>query len=212
MQTHEQQFPGMIDQIKRSQQQLIELINQAVRSEDIDGFEIDAQNIAKQAFPRGDWPHDLQPWPVTRIQFARVLMAHGRFVDGLKQGVRGYLSLQRRITHIWFPNLFDLVQILARVVALSKWDTPSGGPICPTEAQLWDILHGYLHVLVLSAIKIFGARTGYTQAIQTWYSDCMSHVDPPYPGTRTFAQRFKKAQSKLLLWAGVHENRGIALA
>lgn len=67
MQMHDERFPGMIEQIKQTQQQLIELTNEAVCLKDMDSFEIDAQNIAKRAFPNGDWPDDLQPWPTLRI-------------------------------------------------------------------------------------------------------------------------------------------------
>ena len=213
MQTHEERFPGMIEQIKQSQQQLIELTNEAVRLEDFDSFEIDAQNIAKHAFPGGDWPDDLQPWPTLRIRLAQSLLrARGRSMDALMQGVRGHLSLERRTGDIWIRHLFDLLQIVSSVLVLSKSDTPCENPICPTEAQLWDILHGYLHELALGATKMFGAKAEYTQAIQTWYSDCIKRADAPHPGTRAFARRFKRAQSNLLLWAGVDENRGIALA
>lgn len=212
MQMHDERFPGMIEQIKQTQQQLIELTNEAVRLKDVDGFEIDAQNIAKRAFPNGDWPDDLQPWPILRIRLAQILMERGRSMDALMQGVRGYLTLERRTGDIWIRQLFDLLQIVSSVLVPSKWNTPCRDPACPTETQLWDILYGYLHELALGAIKIFGARAKYTQAVQTWYSDCIRCSDAPHPGTRAFARRFKRAQSNLLLWAGVDENRGIVLA
>jgi hypothetical protein len=212
MQTHEERLPGMIEQIEQSQQQLIELTNEAVRLGDVDSFEIDAQNIAKHAFPGGDWPDDLEPWPTMRIRFAQILRARGRLTDALIQGVRGYLSLERRTGAKWIRHLLALLQIFSSILVLSKWNTPCEDPVCPTEAQLWDILHGYLHELALGAIKMFGARAEYTQAIQTWYSDCIRGADAPHPGTRAFARRFKRAQSKLLLWAGIDENRGIVLA
>jgi hypothetical protein len=212
MQAHEERFPGMIEQIRQSQQQLIELTNKAVRLGDVDSFEIDAQAIAKHTFPGRDWPDDLAPWPTMRIRFAQILRAHGRLTEALMQGVRGHLSIQRRTGVNWIRHLFDLLQIISRVLGLSKWNIPCGNPVCPTEEQLWDILHGYLHELLLGAIKIFGTRAKYTQAIETWYSDCIRCADAPHPGTRAFARRFKRAQSNLLLWAGVDENRSIILA
>jgi hypothetical protein len=120
MQTHEERFPGMIKQIKQSQEQLIVLTNEAVRLKDVDSFEIAARNVAKHAFPSGDWPEDLEPWPTMRIQFAQILVAQGQWMDGLMQGVKGYLSLDRRTGNIWIQHLFDLLQIFSRVLALCK--------------------------------------------------------------------------------------------
>ncbi|KAJ4314424.1 hypothetical protein N0V94_006473 [Neodidymelliopsis sp. IMI 364377] len=208
MQAHEERYPDMTKQVKQSQQQLVELVNEAVRLQNVDSLEINALNIAKHAFPGGHWPDDLQPWPTMRIRSAQTLKARGRSIDALKQGIKGYLSLERRTGDIWIRNLFDLLQLLSSVLAKSPRETP----MIPTEAQLWDILHGYLHELSLGATKIFGVKAGYTQAIQAWYLECIRSAGAPQPGTRAFAQRFKEAQSKLLLWVGVDESRGIAVA
>jgi hypothetical protein len=212
MQTYENRFSGKIEKIKQSQQQLIEYINNLISISNVKSFEIDAQNIAKHAFPGGDWPDGLEPWPTMHIRFAEIFRAHDRWVDALMQSVRGYLSLERRIGDKWVTHLFRFLQIISTVLTLPKRDTPCGKPSFPTEAQMWDILYGYLHELTACATKIFGARAKYTQAIQAWYSEFMMSADAPHPGTRAFARRFKKAQSKLLLWAGVDESRGIALA
>jgi hypothetical protein len=211
MQTHKERFPGMNEQIKQSQKQLIVLTNEAVHLKDVDSFEIAARDVAKYAFPGGDWPDELEPWPTMRIRFAQILVARGQWMDGLMQAVRGYLSLERRTGNTWIQHLFNLLQILSRVLAFRKWNTPCRNLLYPSKAQLWDILHGYLHELALSAVKMFGARAEYAQAIRTWYLDCMRHADAPYPGTCAFAQRFKRAEVKLLLWAGVDRNRGISL-
>jgi SET and MYND domain-containing protein len=212
MQAHEERYPGMIEQITQSQQQLVKLVNEAVHLEDVDSLEIDALKIAKYAFPGGHWPDDLHPWPTMRIQFAQILRACGRLMDALMQSVRGYLSLERRTGDIWIRHLSDLLQIILSVLVQSNWDTLCKNPVFPTEAQLSDILHGYLHELALGATKVFGVRAGYTQAIQAWYLECIESAGAPQPKTRAFAQRFKEAQSKLLLWAGVDENKGIVLA
>ena len=200
----------MIEQISQTQPQLIELINDEDRH-NINTFEADAQNIAKHAFPSGVWPSDLYPWPLLRLRFAELLKGRGRLVDAMIQGIRGCLLLERRRGQAWVRNLFDILQLLARVLMLPEQDSPCRKPGSPTETQLWDILYGYLHELSLDTVKIFGPGAGYTQAIQAWYSDCMSSIDAPKPGTRAFARRFKRAQSKFLLWAGVDENKGIDL-
>ncbi|KAH6614323.1 hypothetical protein C7974DRAFT_74191 [Boeremia exigua] len=211
MKTQEQRFPGMIEQIQQSQQQLIDLTNEAVHLNDISSLEIEAQDIAKHVFPGGHWPRDLQPWPAMRILFAQELRARGRLMEAMKQGIIGYLFFEPRTGDTWIRHLLDLTQFISRVLVGSDWKTPRGGPGFLTESQLWDVLHGYLHELSLCAIKTFGARSEYAQAIQAWYSDCMKCADAPLPGTRAFAQKFETTQSRLLLWAGVDEGRGIAL-
>lgn len=177
----------------------------------MDKIEADVRNIAKQVFPGGDWPDDLEPLPSLRIRFTGILRAQGHFIGALKQGIRGCMLSERRIGDTWVRNLFDLLQIIAHAVALPKQSTAISGPGFPNQDQLWDILHGYLHELVHGAIKTFGSHAGYTKAIQGWHSECLRSDNAPEPGTRAFAKRFKIAQSKLLLWAGVDENRGIAL-
>ncbi|KAF2799508.1 SET domain-containing protein [Melanomma pulvis-pyrius CBS 109.77] len=209
--THEERFPGKIDQLERSQQQLIQLINEAVCLTDVNKIEADVRNIATQVFPDGNWPDDLEPLPSLRIRLAGILKAQGRLIDALKQGIRGCMLSERRIGGTWVRNLFDLLQIIARVVSLPKQTTSIPDPDFPNQDQMWHILHGYLHELVLGATKTFGSGTGYTKAIKGWYSDCLRSDNAPEPGTKAFAKRFKKAQSKLLLWAGVDENRAIVL-
>lgn len=210
MQMYEERFSGKIELIEQSQEQLVKHI-QAVTPDNIDSFETEAENIAKKAFPSGDWPHDLGPWPSLRIQLARMLKVRGRFVEALMQGVRGVLSLEQRTGDVWTRHLFDLLQIISKVLTLPKQDTSYGEAGFPAESQLWDILYGYLQEVARSANKMFGADARYTKAIQDWYSHWVRFDNTRKPGTRAFAQRFKRAQSRLLLWAGIDENRGVVL-
>jgi hypothetical protein len=104
----------------------------------------------------GDQPDGLEPWPTMRIRYAQILEARGRSTDALRQGLRGHLSLGRRTVVNWIRHLFDLLQIFSSPLGLSKWNTPCENSR-PTKAPLWDVLYGYLHELLLGAIKIFGA-------------------------------------------------------
>jgi hypothetical protein len=211
MQDHRERYSGEIRTIEQSQQQLIQLINSSDPINSADNFENDVQNIVKLAFPAGDWPDDLAPWPSTRIAFAFVLRAYDRLVDSLKQGVRGYLSLERRTGAVWIHHLFNMLQIFTGVATLSGRDAPWGKSGFPVESRFWDVIHGYLHLLRLGAIKTFGADAPYTKAVELWYQECMRDLKLPGPETGAFFKRFKRAQSQLLLWAGVAENKGISL-
>jgi hypothetical protein len=199
----------MITRIKQSQEELLLLCNDT-NSSNVDMLETDAENIAKRTFPDGSWPNDLEPWPSLCIRHASILRACGRLEDALKQGVRGYLSLERRKGDIWIRQLFDFVQILANIFVLLKKDAPYGRRGFPTETQTWDIYYGYIHVLALGAKMAFGANTEYARAIQAWYANCRadgtSETVTPASG-----KRFDKAQRKLLQWAGVDEVKGITL-
>lgn len=163
----------MIKEIEQGQEQLIALSNKAVNLNNIDNFETDAQDIAKQVFAGGDWPDDLQPWPMMCIRYSDILRAHGRLVGALKQGVRGYFLLARRTGDTWIQHLFGFIQMLSNILAPSEKEVPFGKQGFPTEAQLWDMLYGYLHELALGAMKMFGAGAGYSRAIQAWYSEYM---------------------------------------
>lgn len=182
-----------------------------VRPEEVETLETDAQNIAKTAFPSGSWPEDLQPWPAMRINASKMLRARGCFMDALMQGFRGHLALEMRTGDTWIRHLFDLVQLFSCVLMNFPSIMPSQNSVFPTEAQLWDIFYGYIHELACGAREMFGAQTDYVRAIQAWYSDNMQSASPPPPGTRAFARRFRTAQSKLLTWAGIDENKGITL-
>jgi hypothetical protein len=165
MRAHEETFPGMIGQIKHSQQQLLELTNTALLK-DNDGLETDAQNIAQQAFPCGHWPDDLSPWPTMRINLEVMLLKRGRLLDALMHGVRGFMFLSRRSGEGWVAHLFIFLQIISDVLMQFDWDKPCENPAFLTEMQLQDVFCGYLYELSLAANKVFGNRAGYAQAVQ----------------------------------------------
>ena len=204
-------LPGKGDQLLRSQQQLIEVVNEAVHPVDVDKIEAEVRNVAKNTFSGEDWPDDLEPLPSLRMRLAGVFRTRNQTIEALSQGIRGCLWSERRIGDTWVRNLSDLLQVIAHAVLLPKHSTATRIPRFPNQEQLWDVLHGYLHELVHSAIKTFGCDASYTKAIQGWYSDCMRSANGPKPGTRAFAERFKRAQSELLICAGVDGSRGIAL-
>ena len=207
MQAHESKFPEKIEQIRQSQQQLLKLIETA-SVENHDGLEIDAQDIAQQAFPDGHWPDGLSPWPAMHIHFAGILLKRGRLIDALMHSIRGYMFVNRRTGDIWVWHLFTFLQIISSVLFS---DIPWEDPAFPTKAQLFVTFFGCLHELSLAANKVFGNRAGYAQAVQNWYSNCIESAGTIDPGTHEFAERFYLAQSRLLLWAGVDEKRGITL-
>lgn len=197
----------MIEQIKQSQLQLLALLITA-RLKDHKSLEIEAQDIAQKAFPGGHWPYNLSPWPEIHIHLAALLVKRKRWIDALMHGVKGYMFLERRTGKTWVWHLFDLLQILMRVL---HSDNSRENSTFPTGLELLAVFFGYLHELSLAAIKVFGTRVKYSQAIKAWYSDSMKSAGTIVPGTRLFAQRFEAGQSRLLLWAGVDEKSGIAL-
>lgn len=204
-------FPGLIEQIKQCQEQLRKYLS-TVLPEDADNVEQVARNIAKDVFPNGNWPEDLYPWPMMRIQTARLLMVRGRPKDALVHGVKGYMSSERRTGDFWVRHLLDFVDILSASSGQFGPNMSCEDPAFPTEAQLQDVLLGYLYEANLATTRTFGSQIKYSQAVQASYSNCAEFARTPLPGTRAFARRFKTAQSKLLLWAGVDEGRGITLS
>jgi hypothetical protein len=202
---------GALERIQKRQQQLSDFLDGAVHCKHVESLQIGAQNITKHAFPDGNWPYDLPPWPAMRIHSSQIHIMHGRWIDALMHGVRGYLSLERSTGDVWVRKLSHFLQILARGIEQFS-DMPDKSPSFPTRDELWDVLYGYLHELTLIANKIFGVKAKYAQAIQAWYDACMESAGTSLPGTRAFAQRFDTAQAKLLRWVGMDHSRGIALS
>ena len=211
MQTHQMRFSSLIEQIKQCQQQLVRHIGKA-EPEDADNLEQDARNIAKGAFPNGNWPEDLHPWPFMHIQTARLLMVCGRPKDALVHGVKGYMSIEPRTGDFWVRHLFDFVEVLSANAEQFQSNISREDSAFLTEAQFQDVLLGFSYEANLATNKVFGPHLKYSQAVQVTYSNHTKSAGTPLPGTSAFAQRFRSAQSKLLLWAGVNENKGITLS
>jgi hypothetical protein len=142
------------------------------------------------------------------IRLAALLMKRERWIDVLMHGVRGYMFLERRTGENWVWHLFNLLQI---PLSALKSDRPREASTFPTGEQLLAVFHGYLHEFSFAAIKVFGTRAKYSQAVQAWYSDSMKSAGTIVPGTHVFAQRFETGQSRMLLWAGVDEKKGFTL-
>jgi hypothetical protein len=210
MRAHEEAFPGMIGQIRQSQQQLWELTNTALPT-DNDGLETDAKHIAQQAFPGGHWPDDLSPWPTMHLNLAVMLLNRGRLLDALMHGVRGFMFLSRRSGEGWVGHLFIFAQITSEVLIQFDWEEPCENLAFLTRTQLQDVFCGYLYELSLAANQVFGSRAGFAQAVQNWYLNYMKFAGIMVPGIHVFAERFDFAQSRLLLWAGVDEKKGITI-
>ena len=204
-------FLGLIEQIKQCQEQFVKY-QRIICPEDADNVEQVARNIAKDVFPNGNWPEDLYPWPMMRIQTARLLMVRGRPRDALVHGVKGYMSSERRTGGFWVPHFLDLVDILSASSGQFGSKFSSEDAAFPTELQWQDVLLGYLYEVNFATTRTFGSQIKYSQAVQVNYSNFAESAGTPLPGTRAFARRFKTAQSKLLLWAGVHKDKGITLS
>ncbi|KAF2023769.1 SET domain-containing protein [Setomelanomma holmii] len=201
-------FPERIEQVKQSQQQLLQLTKEAVEEGNVDIFESKAPAITTAAFPDGHWPEDLAPWPSSRNSLASIHQAHGRRLEALKDALKGQLLLEHRAGDNWVLHLYNLVQHFSHLLMHETICRDTG---FSTEAQMWIVMYGYLHELRTCARKTFGKETGYAEAIQSWYDDCVKDGGAPEPITRAFVRRFNQAQAKLLIWAGVEEKRAIAL-
>ncbi|KAF2023778.1 SET domain-containing protein [Setomelanomma holmii] len=208
MQSHQKLFPERIKQVAQSQQQLLQITNEAVKERNVDIFESQASTITTAAFPDGQWPEDLAPWPSSRIRLASIHQAHGRRIEALKYALKGQLLLEHRSGDRWTRRLFSLVQYFRDFL---MHQTICRDTDFPTEAQMKDVMYGYLHVLKTYAGKTFGEKTRYAQSILWYYDDYVNGGSAPERINRAFARRFNQAQAKLLVWAGVEQNRAIAL-
>jgi hypothetical protein len=146
-----------------------------------------------------------------RLKLAMMLLKRGSLLDALMHHVRGFMFLSRRSGESWVGHLDFFVQTISAVLMQFDWEKPCENPAFLIRTQLQDVLCGYLYELSLAANQVFGTRAGYAQAIQIWYSNCIDSAGTAVPGTHAFAERFCLAQSRLLLWAGVDEKRGITI-
>lgn len=206
MTSHQQRFPGMLEQIGRSQDKLIPLIHEAFRNSSVDFFESRAPAIIQTAFPNSAWPADLEPWPSSRISLANIHSANGKYLDALKYSVSGYLRLEPRSGDKWIRHLSNLVELFICVL--------NNGPVPvqserPNHTQLVSITYGYLREVAASARVTFGETSGYARALQARHAEFAGKISAaPVAMNRAL---FDQAQTKLLLWCGVDEGRGLEL-
>jgi hypothetical protein len=222
MKAHQQRSRNTIGstiKLEQCQQQLLDLVNSAVRSfglnngtVDVKKVELDVKKLTQEAFPNGDWPDQLEPLPSLHIRIAQMLKAQGHYIEAAKHGIKGCMASERRVGPEWIQNLLELLQIFARVSVLPETHTTRRNSGFLNQNQLWHVIYGSLHILVLDAIKTFGPDAAYTQAIQHWYSQCLASGIEPLPGTRAFATQFKRIQSEMVSWAGLDDSRILAIA
>jgi hypothetical protein len=207
--SHQDLFSGRIKQVEQSQQQLLQVINEAVEEKTVESFESKALAITTVAFPNGHWPKDLAPWPSSRISLASIHQAHGRQLEALKYALNGQLLLEHRSGLKWVLHLYNLVQHFSHFL---MHPTICPDKEFPSKGQIWDLMYGYLYRLRTCARETLGEETGYAQAIAFWYNDCVENGGAPELINRSFTRRFKQAQVKLLIWAGVEQERAIVLS
>ncbi|KAH7117606.1 hypothetical protein B0J11DRAFT_467994 [Dendryphion nanum] len=207
---HNEQLQGNNGQLENIQQQILKVINDSDSLTNVDNIEVEQRTIMAEVFPSGIWPENLGLLPQLRLHIGHILSIQGRLVDALRESIRGIVWIDYRRGRAWIHTLFDLLQILARILVLPRQDSSLQQDGFPNNDQLWDIYHGYLHVLTRSVNRTFGSETTYAKAVQTWYLEAKESATYT-PGTRKFTRQFKTGQAKLLAWAGVNEERGIDL-
>jgi hypothetical protein len=117
-----------VNQVRITQQQLLQLIRSANALSNVDDLENQIRETTTQALPEGAWPDDLEPLPSLRSQIAAMLKAQGNFAKALKRCLNGVLLLERRTGDTWVRSLFKLLQILSRVLTPYKQDATPGFP------------------------------------------------------------------------------------
>jgi hypothetical protein len=95
-----------VNQVQKTQQQLIQLVNSVNVLSNVDNLEHQIREMTTQALPQGAWPDDLEPLPVLRAEIATMLRAQGNLTEALKQGLKGFLLLERRTGDTWVRSLF----------------------------------------------------------------------------------------------------------
>ncbi|KAF2847598.1 hypothetical protein T440DRAFT_520728 [Plenodomus tracheiphilus IPT5] len=211
-QVYLKRFPESIEQIAINQGRLVKILNGALVSDEWDDFYVNSPAIIKQAFSDGKWPEYLQPWPTLQAKQASLHEKAGCPLEALPITLRRCLTMEWRFGDVWVKTLSDLTQVLAVILTLPRKDQPYGNSGFPTEPELWDVLHGYLQEMYVISKKVYGLNAGFTKAIHKWYLESTDCENLAFFRTAVFAERFRFAQSKLLLWAGVDRHRGITLS
>ncbi|EPE31989.1 SET [Glarea lozoyensis ATCC 20868] len=170
--------------------------------------------LAKELFPDGIWPDHIEPIP--RInKFCGDYYYNKKLGNlGLKYHLRGILCME--IRHCAeFVRLFMMMVYMMDMFLWSMRKASSSARSkmrkegIPTEKEMTIVHQGYAHELARICVSLFGPDIAWSKAIVGLKEKAFN-----LPGSnraRLSVKEFDAAQSKLLAWATVEENRKIVL-
>lgn len=125
----------------------------------------------------------------------------GQPLTALRHSVRGCAYTRPRCGAEWASDWLDLVRLLVPVASNARAWGRDEMPLA--AAELWMVFVGYLRGVGGLARKLYGARAGYTRAVEGWLGELLEGVNPALVATAGFGRKLRAAHARLLAWAGV---------
>jgi hypothetical protein len=184
--------------------------------EDLDKVQAKLRWITSAAFPISHWPDYLEPLPSVRTGLSCLwaMKSGSDQLEALRLMLRGMmLSRQYRRASCaeWVHEMADLTAVL---VLLGKEPATSNlfeDEDFPTLAEIRVLACGFLSETDKSATRIYGLDTRYSISFREWKEHMLKH-EPATADEASLKVSFRKAQAKLLLWAGVDKYAGIRMS
>jgi hypothetical protein len=180
--------------------------------EDLGKVESKLRWIISGAFPTSHWPDELEPLPSARMALGVLHVKCGELLEALRLMLRGCMLGKRDRVACgaeWVNEMVDLTSVL-----LALGGTPAAAEVfediaLPDRNEVRTVAGGYLFEMSKTARRIFGDAK-YSKAIDQWYEMVLTAQRAP-PGSEDFDVAFRRAQAKLLLWAGVDKYSGVKI-
>ncbi|OBT62586.1 hypothetical protein VE03_07379 [Pseudogymnoascus sp. 23342-1-I1] len=174
----------------------------------IDEMKLQLTILTDLIFPYRPWPSTVYPMGEMKMVFARLYANAEKHDQAVIHALQGCLATTLRYGPNWVRLLHALLNFLKSYLTALI----AAGADSDSSHIVQDYCIGILNELVVQAKKVFGTNAKYTLAVAKWRNDNFKIVELPLPGYEGFAERFGKAQKKMLSWAGIHKRYAVVLS
>ncbi|EPE31990.1 SET [Glarea lozoyensis ATCC 20868] len=168
------------------------------------------KQMARGVLNEDKWPDNLQPMPQILLQLSKYYLAQNDSVESLKLSLRALLAQDRRFGPYWANQLAEWLTYLVRLTPTTTEDLTKLPFV--TFGDLMDVISGYSREATLVVAKVFGTDTSFSKTLQKRDVEHSIRMGTPNLSSVNFLQRFKNAQGKFLLWAGIDVSRELLLS
>lgn len=177
-------------------------------------FQDQIGKIVEEGFPGGQWPNHIEPLPsIYCILGGMYRDLH--YVVGLEFVLKGTLYLRDHSGPRWTNDLMGLIKYMFFVAQANDDDIKWVGAVENAEllerSTMRDVARAYLALACVDGRHTFGLNSNFVRALYHWAAESIGFPgDLDFRGD-AFRERFKDSQERLLSWANVKGDRGLAL-
>jgi hypothetical protein len=179
--------------------------------EDLTTIEAQLRTYASNVFANSEWPGHIAPLPMTRMYLAALYLDQEKLVPALRLALQGKLMSRCKSGPDWVNEMMDLMSILIVAGNIPPDSLLYQAKGFPRMDDTHAVTYGYLYEVCKETGTAFGGDSKYTMAICDMFAGLLAKKPDARPGSKEFRGEFEGGQKKVLAWAGVPEEFGIAL-